>query len=114
MVALFRVFGALALVLGVFFAGLWVWRNWQRFFGPRGLMPKLSIVEAKSLGQRHTLYVVGYEEQRMLLAASPTGVTMLTALPAAKVEMEKMAPQPEPSGPSNFGALLLHAIRQRS
>jgi len=81
MFSLFRVMGALALVLAVFFGGLWLFRNWQRAFVNRGRTPRLNVLEVKSLGQRHALYVVGYESQRMLVASSPTGITMLTTLP---------------------------------
>ena len=81
MFSLFRVLGALALVLAVFFGGLWLFRNWQRAFVNKGRTPRLNVLEVKSLGQRHALYVVGYESQRMLVASSPTGITMLTTLP---------------------------------
>jgi flagellar biogenesis protein FliO len=110
--AMFRVLGALALVLGVFFGGLWVFRNWPRLACGQGKVPKLAIFEAKALGQRHTIYVIGYEQQRMLVAASPTGVTMLTALPEASREPEvsaaEMTPLPHPS----FGLLLQGLLRR--
>lgn len=82
--SLLRVFGALAFVLALFFAGVWLFRNWQRFASPRGRAPKLCVLEVRPLGNRHALYVVGYEEQRLLLSASPAGVTLLTQLPAAQ------------------------------
>ncbi len=81
--SLVRVLGALAIVLAVFFGGVWLFRNWQRTLVARGNAPKLNILETKALGQRHALYVVGYEQQRLLIAASPAGVTMLTSLPEA-------------------------------
>lgn len=81
MFSLFRVLGALALVLAVFFGGLWLFRNWQRAFVNKGRIPRLNVLEVKSLGQRHALYVVGYDSQRMLMASSPAGITMLTMLP---------------------------------
>jgi len=79
--SLFRVLGALALVFAVFFGGLWLFRNWQRALVHKGRAPKLDVLEVKSLGQRHALYVVAYERQRMLVASSPSGITMLTTLP---------------------------------
>ena len=39
------------------------------------------MLEVKSLGQRQAIYVVAYEQQRMLLASSPAGVTLLSHLP---------------------------------
>jgi flagellar biogenesis protein FliO len=107
--------GALALVFALFFGGIWVWRNWQRLIVRHGPAPKLAVLEGKSLGQRHTIYVIGYEQQRMLVAASPTGVTMLSALPAAEPHAPEAAAveASRPPAPA-FGALLLRAIAQRS
>jgi len=81
--SLLRMAGAFVLVVGVFLGGAWLFRNWQRVMTPRGMAPKLQVLEVKSLGQRHALYVVGYEQQRLLLAASPAGVNLLTVLPPA-------------------------------
>src|SRR5258706_11019105 len=83
--SLFRVFGALALVVALFLGGVWLFRNWQRLAVRQGRAPKLHVLEVKSIGQRHALYVVAYEQQRLLLATSSTGVTMLTPLPDAEV-----------------------------
>lgn len=95
--SLFRVLGALALVLGCFFGGVWLFRNWQRTAIAKGQAPKLNILETKALGQRHAIYVVGYEQQRLLIAASPAGVTMLTALPASTVNATEEAAAPKNS-----------------
>jgi len=94
--SLFRVAGALALVIGIFFAGVWIYRNWQRVLRPRAQQPKLNVLEVRSLGGKHALYVVGYESERFLLASSPTGVNLVSQLapadPAAAVEAEPAAP----------------------
>ena len=79
-----RVFGALALVLAVFLGGVWLFRNWQRLMRQKGRAPKLNIVEARPLGNRHALYVIGYEQQRFLIASSPAGVTLVSPLPHAE------------------------------
>jgi flagellar biogenesis protein FliO len=34
------------------------------------------------LGGRHAVYVLGYEQQRFLISASPSGVSLLSHLPA--------------------------------
>ncbi len=86
-----RMAGALILVIALFLAGVWLFKNWQRLAVRRGALPKLSVLEVKSLGQRQAIYVVGYEQQRMLLASSPGGVTLLSHLPEAGEE-EKPAP----------------------
>ncbi|MBK7997255.1 MAG: flagellar biosynthetic protein FliO [Verrucomicrobia bacterium] len=35
----------------------------------------------KALGGKHALYVVGYQQQRLLLASSPGGVSLVSHLP---------------------------------
>lgn len=89
-----RVLGALALVTALFLGGVWLFRNWQRFTVRKGGAPRLNVIEVKSLGQRHALYVVGYEQQRMLLASSPTGVSLVSHLPEA-AEGEESATIPQ-------------------
>lgn len=111
-VSLFRVVGALALVLGIFLGGVWLVRNWQRFAVQRGRIPKLNVVETRSLGGRHALYVVGYEQERYLLSASPTGVTMLTHLPPSD---DVVAVAPEKSAPPSlsFAATLAQVLKAK-
>lgn len=79
-----RVLGALALVLGLFLGGVWVFKNWQRLAPRRGAAPKLNILESKSLGARQGIFVIGYDKQRFLVATSPTGVNLLSHLPDAE------------------------------
>jgi flagellar biogenesis protein FliO len=81
--SVFRVLGALVLVLALFLGGVWVFKHWQHLFLQKGRLAKLNVLEVRSLGNRHALYVVGYEQQRMMLAASPSGVTLLSHLPSA-------------------------------
>jgi flagellar biogenesis protein FliO len=82
--SLLRVFGALALVLAVFLGVVWLIRNWQRLTLQRGRAPRLNVLEVRSLGGRHALYVVGYEQERFLIAASPAGVNLVSHLQAAE------------------------------
>ncbi len=82
--SILRVLGGLVFVLALFLGGVWLLRHWQRVGGARGQVPKLNVLEAKSLGNRNTLYVIGYEQQRLLLASSPTGVTLVSHLPNAE------------------------------
>ena len=97
-VSLLRVMGALALVLGIFLAGVWLFRNWQRLAVRRGRAPKLNVLEIRSLGGRQSIYVVGYEQERFLLASSPAGVNFLTHLPSAGNE-ETSASEAKPQMP---------------
>ncbi len=77
-----RVFGALIFVIALFLGGVWMFRNWQRMSGNKsGVKPKLQLLEVKSLGTRQSIYVIGYQQQRMLLASSPAGITLLSHLP---------------------------------
>lgn len=82
-VSLLRVMGALTLVIGIFLGGVWLFKNWQRLAIQRGRAPKLSVLETRSLGGRHAIYVVGYDQQRFLISSSPGGVNFLSHLPAA-------------------------------
>jgi flagellar biogenesis protein FliO len=92
-----RMMGALVLVLGIFLGGVWVFRNWQRLTIQRGRAPKLNVIETRPLGGKHALYVIGYEQERFLLASSPTGVNLLSHLPAAE---EKDTPAAETKTPA--------------
>jgi flagellar biogenesis protein FliO len=86
-----RVFGALVLVVGIFLGGVWLFKNWQRVTVQKGRGPRLNVLEVRSLGQRQSLYVVGYHQQRMLLAASPAGITLVSHLPSSE-EADVAAP----------------------
>ena len=79
--SILRVLGALALVISLFLGGVWLFCNWQRLAIRKGGAPRLNVLEVKSLGQRQAIYVVGYQQQRILLASSPAGITLLTHLP---------------------------------
>src|ERR1043166_3782133 len=78
-----RVLGSLVLLLALFLAGVWLFKNWQRVAIYKGRDPKLNILEIKSLGNRHALYLVAYEQQRFLLSSSPAGINLITHLPEA-------------------------------
>jgi flagellar biosynthetic protein FliO len=80
--SMLRVLGALIVVFAVFFGLLWLYRNWQRVLKRTGRLPLLNIVEARSLGNRHTLYVVACGEERFLIGSSPTGLNLLSQLPS--------------------------------
>jgi flagellar biogenesis protein FliO len=90
-VSLLRLGGALCLVIGMFLAAAWLFRNWQRLGLRPGAPAKLNVLEVKSLGHRQNIFVVGYQQQRLLLASSPAGITLVSHLPAADEE-EKTQP----------------------
>jgi flagellar biogenesis protein FliO len=105
-----RVFGALMLVLGLFLAGVWLFRNWQRLTFHRGRPSQLQVLEMKALGGKHALYVVGYQQQRLLLASSPAGVALVSHLPSADAtEME-----PAKLSSENFVQVLQQAVQAKA
>ena len=68
---------------------------------------RVTILECKSLGNRHVLYVVGYEQQRLLLAASPSAVTLVSHLPAAE-------PGTAAVPPPNFAETLQRMVNRQA
>ena len=91
---LFRILTALGLVLAVVFGGAWLFRNWQGIPSQRGRPARLRTLEMRMLGNRHALFVVAYDQQRLLIATSPAGVTLLERLPPAAAEDAEAAPLP--------------------
>ena len=110
-VSLLRVTGALALVLGLFLGGAWLFKNWQRLAIQRGHQPKLNIIETRSLGARQAVFVVGYEKQRFLVATSPAGVNLLSHLPDS--EMAETPPAEKSAGPMPFAQALTNVLKRK-
>jgi flagellar biogenesis protein FliO len=108
-VSVLRVAGALALVFALFFGGIWLFRNWQRLALRRGPAPRLNVLESRALGNRQSLLVVGYERQRMLLAASPAGVSLVAHLPESECDTLAHPPAPLPS----FAVALQQSVSAR-
>ncbi len=106
-----RVFGAFVLVIGLFLGGVWLFRNWQRVGLNRGRPVQLQILETRSLGGKHALYVVSYQHQRMLLAASPTGVALVSHLPD---DDTPPAATTTPVSGENFVQALQQAVQARA
>ncbi len=94
--ALLRVVGALLLVFAILFGGVWLMKNWQRLALRKGRSPKLRLLEAQSLGGRQGVYVLAYEQQRFLVAASPNGVSLLSHLPEMEAGVEELNPVAAP------------------
>lgn len=118
--AVFRMVGSLAIVIALLFAAAWVFRNMHRFKSPGAANRKLQVLEAKSLGPRQAVYVVGYEQQRLLIGATAQGLTLLTHLPESEVKGEvQSAPQPDaqPATPRvlavSFGEALMQALGRK-
>jgi flagellar biogenesis protein FliO len=109
--SLIRVMGALALVLGLFLGGAWLFKNWQRLAIQRGRQPKLNVLETRSLGARQAVFVVAYERQRFLVATSTAGVNLLSHLPDA--EAGEIESAEKPGGPMSFGQALAQVLKKK-
>jgi flagellar biogenesis protein FliO len=110
-ISLIRVTGALALVLGLFLSGAWLFKNWQRLALQRGHQPKLNILETRSLGARQAVFVIGYEKQRFLVATSPAGVNLLSHLPDS--EKAEADPAEKTTGPMPFAQALAQVLKKK-
>jgi flagellar biogenesis protein FliO len=111
--SIFRVFGALFLVIGLFLGGVWLFRNWQRLAIQRGRNPKLNVLETRSIGGRHALFVVGYEQERFLVSSSPNGVTLLSHLPTAQPGEEPVVPATPAAPGGSFAQALTQMLKRK-
>jgi flagellar biogenesis protein FliO len=106
-----RALAALALVLAVFFGGVWLFRNGQRLVWRKTGSPKLSILESRPIGNRFAIHVVGYEQQRLLIGSSPSGISLLSQLPPGAAAVTESA---APAGPASFAQFLQNTLKQKS
>jgi flagellar protein FliO/FliZ len=106
--AVVRLFGAFALVIALFLGFIWLWKTWQKTAGSKGRWGRLQIIEARSLGHRQSIYVVGYENERLLLGSSPQGLTLLTRLPEAAEDMDRAPAEAATAG--KFSEVLMTVL----
>lgn len=113
--SLARVFGALVVVMALFFGAVWFYRNWQGVLARKHGGMRLNVMEVRSLGNKQTLVVVGYGSQRMLVGASPAGINMLTHLPADETApaAESTGQETSPSKPPRFMEALQQVLNNR-
>ena len=104
--------GSLVLVLGILFAGILLFKRW-RGSTPGGKRPaRIRVLETRSLAQRQTLYLISCEGQRLLIAGSPMGISLVSQLPAQPVED---LPEAMPSSPTlHFVEALNNALGRKS
>jgi flagellar biogenesis protein FliO len=100
----------MGVVVACFLGGVWLFRNWQRFTVRGARIPKLQVIESRSLGPRTGLYVIGYEQQRFLIATTPNGISMLSSLPPGSPD-EVTAPAAAPQ--IDFAAILARTLSFR-
>jgi flagellar protein FliO/FliZ len=111
--ALIRMLGSLAIVVAIFFAGAWLFRNLHRFRAQNAPQRRLQVFEARSLGARQTLYVVGFDQQRMLIGSSPQGLTLIAHLPGGAPEPAAERTAAERIVPVPFGEALMQALGRK-
>lgn len=109
--AVVRLFGAFTLVIGLFLGAVWLWKQWQRTAGAGGRWGRLQVLEARSLGNRQSIFVVGYENERLLLGSSPQGVTLLTRLPEAAEDLDRVPAESPAVG--KFAEVLMGVLNSR-
>jgi flagellar protein FliO/FliZ len=109
--AVFRMVGSLAVVIALFFAAAWLFRNLHRFKAPGSNQRKLQVLEGKSLGPRQAVYVVAYEQQRLLIGSSAQGLTLLTHLPEGEAQPQSQSS--ERILPVSFGEALMQALGRK-
>lgn len=108
--SLLRLLGGLLVVFGIFLGVIWLLKRAPMLARKGGDTRKLNVLEVRTLAPRQALYVIGYQRQRYLLASTPTGVSLLTALPAA--ESDEM---PDGNNTSaGFAAALLQAVQKQN
>jgi flagellar biosynthetic protein FliO len=112
--SLIRLLGAFALVIALLLGGLWLARNGFRFGSRQQKQRDLKILEVRMLGQKQSLMVVGYQDQRLLLGSSPTGVNFITRLPDLTSEEQKALEAAEATPAPSFSQALQHALGQRA
>lgn len=78
--SLVRVFGALVVVIALFLGAAWLFRNWQRLPLSQNRKSRIQILEAKSVGNRQSLFVVDCQGHQLLLGSSPAGIRLLKEL----------------------------------
>jgi flagellar biogenesis protein FliO len=112
--SLVRMIGAFALVMAAGFGLLYVLRRGIRL-SPRGsgAQRRLQVLEVRMLGNRQSLFVVGYDDQKLLLASTATGISLLTHLPADTASPEAAASPAPPMAPT-FMEALQHAFGRKS
>ena len=81
LVSAIRVITGLVVVLGLFYGGIWFYRNRVSPQIGGALSGQLRILETRYLGQKQGLHVVVYQGQRILIGTSPSGIQKVSDLP---------------------------------
>jgi flagellar biosynthetic protein FliO len=107
--SLLRVLGALALVLGLFLGGAWLFRNGRFSNFTRGRSARLNVLETRSLGARQAIYVVAYNQERFLIGSTPAGINLLSHLaPSSNAEADV---PPQAAANPSFSQALAQVLR---
>jgi len=75
-----RALGSMVLVLGLCGGGLWAFRKWGANKLPGSGGTRLKVEETLALGDRRFVSILKVDDERFLIALSPTAVTLMTRL----------------------------------
>jgi flagellar biogenesis protein FliO len=75
-----RALGSMLLVAGMAGGGLWAFRKWGASRLPGAGGQRLKVEETLALGDRRFISILKVDEERFLIALSPTGVNLMTRL----------------------------------
>lgn len=100
--SLFRMLGALGIVLGLILLGFWLLKRFGKTWNKttNSLNPGVEILNQRSIGHRRQLMVVRWEGRRLLLGATPESIHTL----ASEIDTEGMTET------ESFGRELSEAI----
>ena len=87
-----RALGSMVLVLGLAGGGLWAFRRWGAGKFPGSGGNRLRVEETLALGDRRFVSILKVDDERFLIALSPTSVSLMTRLDSV-----------EAGGPQDFG-----------
>ena len=113
MEVMFRILGALLIVVAIILGGTWWFRKSRMF----GLVPAqsshLNVIETRLLGSRHALHVVEYGSKRFLIADSPAGTNYLTDLEKLNEPNQEINESAGKFSPGNFAEKLKTLLERK-
>ncbi len=92
--SILRITGAFIFVVGLFLIGAWLFKNWRGLVVRDARRNRLKIIEIRHIGSRQALIVVGYDQKRILISASPSGVNLISHLPDEQTQEENESENP--------------------
>jgi len=101
---LIRMIGAVCLVAALLISAAWLFKRSRFFPLVKGAESQLKILESRAVGNRNSLLVIQYSDQKFLLSVCATGINFLSTLPPSA---------PSPMVPSPFAEKLSEAQQRK-